>query len=180
TQLCWAWRYTAPCCPSKAAQVLEAILDLGLSPEQARSPFIAQMLQETGLRRGRATAKAQDVSLYAGEAADEGKRWMRVPVLSERVSADWSHAEAEAWGGGSDRLFLGTNVLAFLVNDQGEPSFRGRTLWIVNLGHAPVYLSSLSAGQANRELAPGREELFPVTESTTGVPVSVKYRRPLR
>jgi hypothetical protein len=186
TQLCWAWRYTEPRCPSKTKQVLEAILDGGMSPEQARSPFLKQLLQENGLRAPRATAQAHDVALYAGEAADEGKSWMRVPLSGSELG-DWTVAEAMAWGGGSDRLFMGTNVLAFLVNAQGEPSFKGRALWIVNLGNSPAYLSSLAAGQANRELAPGHEELLPVSESslergdcTTGVPLSVKHRRNLR
>ena len=186
TQLCWAWRYTEPRCPSKTKQVLEALLDVGFSAEQTRSPFLSQMLQETGLRASRTPAKAQDVSLYAGEAADEGRNWMRVPLISGD-RGDWTVAEAMAWGGGSDRLFIATNVLAFLVNAQGEPSFKGRTLWIVNLSPNPVYLTSLATGQANRELAPGREELLPVSDGclekgdcTTGVPLSIKYRRNMR
>ncbi|HVR87531.1 MAG TPA: hypothetical protein VMU54_24610 [Planctomycetota bacterium] len=185
TQLCWAWRYTEPCCPSKTRQVLDAILDGGLTPEQARSPFLTQLLQENGLRAPRATANVHEVALCAGESADEGKSWMRVP-LHGGGRGDWTVAEATAWGGGSDRLFVGTNVLAFLVNARGEPSFKGRALWIVNLGNSPAYLSSLAAGQANRELAPGHEELLPVSECslergdcTTGVPLSVKHRRSL-
>ncbi|HLY73714.1 MAG TPA: hypothetical protein VKU80_06305 [Planctomycetota bacterium] len=186
TQLCWAWRYTEPCCPSKTKQVLESILGVGMSPELARSPFLAQLLQEYGLRAPRNASRAQDVALCAGEAAEEVKAWMRVPLTSGGLG-DWTLAEAMAWGGGSDRLLLGTNVLAFLVNAQGEPSFKGRALWIVNLGNSPVYLSSLAAGQANHALAPGQEELLPLSESflergdsTTGVPLNVKYRRSLR
>jgi len=187
TQLCWAWRYTEPRCPSKTKQVLEALLGAGFSAEQARSPFLNQLLQENGLRAvPRTTVGVQDVSLYAGESADEGRSWMRVPLISGE-QGDWTVAEALAWGGGSDRLFTGTNVLAFLVNAQGEPSFKGRSLWIVNLSPNPVYLTSLATGQANRELAPGREALLPVSECslergdcTTGVPLSVKYRRNLR
>ncbi|HEV3027776.1 MAG TPA: hypothetical protein VG457_09400 [Planctomycetota bacterium] len=185
TQLCWAWRFTEPRCPSKTRQILEAILDAGITPEQARSPFLTQLLQENGLHAPRTTANVHDVALYAGESAEEGKSWMRVP-LSKGERGDWTVADATAWGGGSDRLFVGTNVLAFLVNARGEPSFKGRALWIVNLGNSPAYLSSLAAGQANRELAPGHEELLPVSEgslergdSTTGVPLSVKYRRNL-
>jgi len=185
-QLCWAWRYTEPRCPSKTKQVLEALLDAGFTVEQTRSAFLSQMLQENGLRAPRTTARGQDVSLYAGESADEGRSWMRVPLISGG-SGDWTVAEAMAWGGGSDRLFISTNVLAFLVNAQGEPSFKGRSLWIVNLSPSPVYLTSLATGQANRELAPGREELLPVSECslekgdcTTGVPLSIKYRRNIR
>lgn len=185
TQLCWAWSHTEPRCPSKAKQVLQSTVNLGLTPDQARSPFMVQLMRETGVR---AEAKAQDMSLYAGEAADEGKSWMRVPLTGERGEiGGWIVAEATAWGGGSDRLLMGTNVLAFLVNCQGEPSYKGRILWIVNLGNSPVYLTSLAAGQANRELAPGREELLTVVDCavdggscTTGVPLSVKYRRNLR
>ena len=183
TQLCWAWRYTEPRCPSKTKQVLESILNLGMSPEMARSPFLTQLLQEYGLHAARSAARSEDVALCAGEAADMVKSWMRVPLISGE-QGDWTQVEAMAWGGGSDRLLVGTNVLAFLVNARGEPSFKGRALWIVNLGKSPVYLSSLAVGQANRELAPGLEELLPLAESslergdsTTGVPLSVKYRR---
>jgi len=186
TQLCWAWRYTEPRCPAKTKQVLEALLDGGMTPEQARSPFLTQLLQEHGLHAPRAAAPVRDVALYAGESADEGKSWMQVPLLGGE-KGDWTVAEATAWGGGSDRLFVGTNVLAFLVNARGEPGFKGCALWIVNLGKSPVYLSSLAAGQGNRELAPGHEELFPVSQGsldrgdcTTGVPLTVKYRRTLR
>lgn len=184
TQLCWAWRYTQPTCAPKARQVFQSLVDVGLDAERARSPFVMQMQKETGVRAG---AKTQDLALYAGETADVVKTWMSVPLGGRRETGDWLVAEASAWGGGSDRLFLGTNVLAFLVNCQGEPSFKGRILWIVNLGTNPVYLTSLAAGQANRELAPGREESFTVIDcalergdSTTGVPLSVKYRRTIK
>jgi len=185
-QLCWAWRYTEPVSGPKARQVLSSMIDAGIAPEQARTPFIAQLLQETGLRAGRISPK--DISLYAGEGSDEGKSWMRVPLAGERAEqGDWTVAEASAWGGGSDRLFIGANVLAFLVNAQGEPSFKGRALWIVNLSAAPVYLTSIATGQNNRELLPGHEELLPVSDCslergdcTTGVPLSVKHRRTLR
>jgi len=185
TQLCWAWRYTEPRCPSKTKQVLEALMDAGFSGDQSRSPFLSQMMQEYGLRAPRSSARAQDVSLYAGEAGDEGRSWMRVPLFGGETG-DWTVSEAVAWGGGSDRLFFGTNVLAFLVNGQGEPSFKGRALWIVNLGQSPVYLTSLATGQANRQLAPGHEELLTVSDGslekgdcTTGVALSIKHRRNL-
>ncbi|MGH9388677.1 MAG: hypothetical protein ACRD1Z_03615, partial [Vicinamibacteria bacterium] len=126
-QLCWAWRYTEPRCPSKAKQVLEAMADVGMTAAQAKSTFIAQMLQETGLRGG---ARRQEIHLYAAESADDAKSWFRVPLSGDRrETGDWTVADVNAWGGGSDRLFLGTNVLAFLVNAQGEPSFRGSHLW---------------------------------------------------
>jgi hypothetical protein len=179
-QLCWAWRQTEPKSPSKVKQVLQALLESAPDSDQARSTFIAQLVRETGVRP---EPRRNDIHLYAGENADYAKSWMQVlPPGDRRESKDWSVAEANAWGGGTDRLFLGTNVLAFLVNAQGEPSFRGTQLWIVNLGTSSVHLTSLDAGQNNRELAPGRDEIFPLVSATpvTGIPLSVRYRRTLR
>lgn len=182
-QLCWAWRYTAPCSPAKMKQVLEAMLESGADAEQRQSAFIVQMIRETGLRPAPASARSQEIHLMAGEHAAEPRRWLQVPLAGERrETGDWTTAEACAWGGGSDRLLTGTNVLAFLVTEQGEPSFRGNHLWIVNLGASPVYLTSLAAAQNNHELTPGRDELLPLVsaEPTTGIPLQVRYRRTIR
>jgi hypothetical protein len=123
--------------------------------------------------------------MYAGEEAGDARAWLRVPFAGDRAGrGDWAVAEANAWGGGTDRLFLSSRVLAFLVNARGEPSFRGDRLWICNLGDAPVYLTSLAVGQNSFELVPGRPELLPLVslrfggaETTTGIPLSVRYRR---
>ena len=185
-QLCWAWRQTDPRSPQKAKQVLEAMLESGTGAEQARSAFIVQMIREYGIRaevRVAPSVRPQEIQLMAGESVSDVKRWLQVPPPGERrLTSEWAVAEANAWGGGSDRLFLGTNVLAFLVNAQGEPSFRGSHLWICNLGTAPVYLTSLAVGQNNRELLPGEEEIFsPLSpETVTGIPVSVRHLRPAR
>lgn len=184
-QLCWAWRYTEPANPAKAGQVLASMVDAGMSADMARTPFIAQLLKENGLRLPKNPVRAQDVSLFAGETADAGRSWLRLPLAGDAsVRGDWALADVQAWGGGSDRLLIATNVLAFVVNCQGEPSFRGRSLWIVNLGAAPVYLSAPATGHSNYELLPGREELLTVSDcalergdSTTGVSLSIKYRR---
>jgi hypothetical protein len=187
TQLCWAWRYTEPVSLGKARQVLEAMLESGI---KTSSPFVADLIRETGLRAAggsSGSARREVFQLYAGESAEDSRRWMRVPADSEfRETGTWIVSEAGAWGGGTDRLFLSANVLAFLVNAQGEPSFRGDRLWICNLGASPVTLTSLSVGQNNRELEPGREEIFPLAqgaekaESATCIPLSVRYRRMLR
>lgn len=185
-QLCWAWRQTEPRSPQKAKQVLEAMLESGAGDAQAKSAFIVQMIREYGIRaevRVAPSVRRQEIQLMAGESASDVKRWLQVPPAAERrLTSEWAVAEANAWGGGSDRLFLGTNVLAFLVNAQGEPSFRGNHLWICNLGTAPVYLTSLAIGQNNRELLPGEEEIFSQLspEATTGIPVSVRHLRPAR
>ncbi len=156
------------------------MIDGGLAPGQAKSAFIAQMLAECGLRAD-AAPKRQEIHLYAAEGADDGKRWLQIALAGERRETnDWIVSEANVWGGGSDRLFLGTNVLAFLVNSQGEPSFRGTHLWICNLGSSPVYVTSLATGQNNRELLHGRDEVVPLAESGTGIPLSVRCRRTLR
>jgi hypothetical protein len=182
-QLCWAWRQTEPRSPQKAKQVLEAMLDSGSGPEQAKSAFILQMIREYGIRAEIRVARTYEIQLMAGETSSDVKRWLQVPAAADRrLTNEWAVAEANAWGGGSDRLFLGTNVLAFLVNAQGEPSFRGNHLWICNLGTAPVYLTSLAVGQNNRELLPGQEEVFSQlsSETTTGIPVHVRHLRPAR
>lgn len=184
-QLCWAWRYTEPRCVSKAKGVLEAMLESGAGAAQVNSAFIVQMMRETGLRAPTAGARFQEIQMYAAEPADAARRWLQVPLNGDRrETGDWAVAEANAWGGGSDRLLLTTNVLGFLVNAQGEPSFRGDHLWIVNLGASPVYLTSLALGQNNRELSPGQEEVLPLAgsgfgtaEPTTGIPLTVRYRR---
>ena len=178
-QLCWAWRQTEPRSPQKAKQVLEAMLESGAGAEQVRSAFIVQLIRETGVRVP-SSGRSHEIQLYAGESAEPLKRWLQVPLGGDRrPTGEWTVADANAWGGGSDRLLLGTNVLAFLVNAQGEPSFRGTHLWICNLGTSPVYLTSLAAGQSNRELLPSQEETFPLlsSEPTTGVPVSVRHLR---
>lgn len=191
SQLCWAWRYTKPCALAKVRQVLLAMSESGVRPGKAQSAFIAQMIKETGLPADTGSREAsdrQDVQMYAGETADEAKRWLWVPPLDERRDTrDWVVGEGNAWGGGSDRLVIATNVLVFLVNAEGEPCYRGNRLWISNLGESPVYFTSLDVGSSNRELLPGREEVLPVTalgaakgEFTTGIPVSVKFHRPLR
>jgi hypothetical protein len=187
-QLCWAWRYTEPRCPAKAKQVLEAMLETGAAPDQAKSAFVAQLLRETGLHADAIGSRRQEIQMYAGEQADASKRWLQVPLAGERrETGDWAVTEANAWGGGSDRLFLGANVLAFLVNAQGEPSFRGSHLWICNLGTSSVDVTSLATGLSHRELSPGQEEVLPLvtaafekSESTTGIPLSVRHRRTVR
>lgn len=187
-QLCWAWRYTEPRSPAKAKQVLESMLESGVSPERASSTFVVQMIRETGLRVPTPGSRRQEIHFYAAECADDSKPWLQVAMHGgRRETGDWAAAEANAWGGGSDRLFTTTNVLAFLVNDQGEPSFRGTHLWICNLGASTAYLTSLAAGQSNRELTPGREEVLPLApaggdriESATGIPLNVRYRRTVR
>jgi hypothetical protein len=188
-QLCWAWRYTQPCCLPKATQILEVMIQSGVGQDQFRSAFMSQLLRETGLRADVMPTRAggrQEIPLYAAEESEAARRWLRVPAAGEpRDAQDWMVAEANAWGGGTDRLYLATNVLAFLVNDQGEPCFRGRRLWLCNLGTATIYYSSPVVGASNRELLPGQEELLPVAgletgKSVTGIPLSVRYRRTIR
>jgi hypothetical protein len=133
----------------------------------------------------RARKIRQEISLYAEEVADDSRPWLRLtPAVDPSPAAGWAVAEAGAWGGGSDRLLLATSVLVFLVNSKGEPSFRGDQLWICNLGASPAYLTSLAVGRNNHELLPGREEIIPLSrcglkkaELTTGIPLTIRYRR---
>jgi len=189
-QLSWAWRYTEPVCLPKAKQVLGAMTESGLVPTKAPPAFLADMLRETGLSAGGRPAAGggrEEIRLYAGESAEDSKQWMRVPRGSGAPeTSSWLVSEAGPWGGGTDRLWLSANVLAFLVNAQGEPSFRGDRLWVCNLGASPVYLTSPSVGQQNRELLPGREEILPLargtekSESVTSIPLWVRHRQAVR
>ena len=107
-QLCWAWRYTEPRCPAKVKQVLQSMLEHGAAPAQENSPFIAQLIRETGLRReaiARKSPPVHDIRLYAADHAEENRAWLRVPLNGDRrEGGDWVVSEANAWGGGSDRL----------------------------------------------------------------------------
>jgi len=166
------------------------MVESGSASMKAPSSFVVDMIRETGLRAdslSAGSARREVIQYYAGESAEDSKQWMRVSPGSDwRESGSWLVSEASAWGGGTDRLFLSANVLAFLVNARGEPSFRGDRLWICNLGASPVHLTSLSVDQQNRELLPGREEVLPLAqggekaELVTCIPLSIRHRRMVR
>jgi hypothetical protein len=190
-QLCWAWSHTEPRSPSKAKQVLGELLEVGAASEYAGSAFIVQKVRETGFDPREIPAGAlsrQEIGLDGGGSGAEVKDWLQVPLAGKvRVMPDWAVFEANAWGGGNDRLFFNTHVLAFLVNAKGEPSFRGTHLWICNLGTSPVYLTSLATRQNNRELRPGQMELLAVnahaferSNVTTEIPLSIRHHRIIR
>jgi len=184
-QLWLAWRYAEPRSAGKAAQVLESLLELGWKPGVTMPSPSVPHLQERGSGTRVPAAAVRDVQLCAGETAEEPRRWLRVPSTRQvRAIGDWVITEANAWGGGSERLFLGADVLAFLVNERGEPSFRGTRLWVCNLGDTPVYLTSVLLGLGNRELAPGREDLVSIPSDgllksapVTEVPLRVRHPR---
>jgi len=169
-QLASAWRHGDPRDPDRARQNIEAFLRSGPPAHLARSPAVAQLIRELGAR--------------PEAAPGGGASWMRErPTrVDSPALPDWATVEATAWGGGNDRLWQASGVLAFVVNAEGEPSLRGRALWIRNCGRTPVYYTSMAAGRTHRELLPGREELVPLSfsasEFTTGVPVSVRYALP--
>jgi hypothetical protein len=174
-QLASAWRHTEPRDLDRARQNLESLVRSGASSELAGSPGVAQMIRELGAR--------------ADEAPGGGASWTRErPAKSERSVPsfpDWAVIDVTAWGGGNDKLWQAAGVLAFVVNAEGEPSLRGRALWIRNCSRTPVYYTSLAAGRTQHELLPGREERVPLQfaaadkdPSTTGVAVSVRYLLP--
>ena len=188
-QLCWAWRCTEPRSPVKARRALEAMFDRGLSPEMAKSEFLREMIAEAARSdhdpRGRRRSP-QEIGLgIEEEPADERSGWLQISSVDAppAVATGWIVTEATAWAGGSDRLLFATGVLAFLVNDRGEPCYRGRQLWIRNCSSSPVYYTSSHTGLANHELLPGAEELRPVEShaldengNTTGIPLTVRFR----
>jgi len=183
-QLCWAWSCTEPRSPMKAQQALKAMRDLGLTPELARSEFISQMIADGGARADVRTERTPWRLIGMNSA------WLKMAsnahdaIAPGRSAADaWAVLGGTAWGGGSEKLLIATSVLAFLVNDQGEPSFRGRFLWLRNCGTASVYYSSTATGHANQELGPGMEALQPIdrhsldeNQVTTGIPIMIRFR----
>jgi len=196
-QLCWAWRCAEPRSPGKAHQVLKAMLDLGLTPELEKSDFLRQMIAEAGMRTeagpdGRIRRRREEV-LANSDTGRVAERFGWLPSAPDALDAygvrgdeggsSSAALDTTVWGGGSDKFLLATHVLVFLVNTQGEPSFRGRALWIRNCGTATIYYSSPATGHVHRELAPGAEELQPVTphsldenQSTTGIPLTIRLR----
>jgi hypothetical protein len=93
--------------------------------------------------------------------------------------------EGTVWGGGHDRLYLNTGLLAFVTDERGLPTFRGTHLRALNAGEGTVFLTAQSAGEFHRALKPGEEILRPIDLSavgtgrfTTGIPVTVRLGRP--
>jgi hypothetical protein len=186
-----AWCHTPPVSPSKAKQVLESMLECGVEPRSTSSASLAQMIRDAGLRAHpgwKGAGRLQGIQMYAGESAEAARRWLQIPELGgSGAIAGWCVNEANAWGGGSDRLVQSTGVLAFLVNAQGEPTFRGDHLWICNLGTSPAYVTSTDIGRSNYELVPGQEETIPLAsaglkqaEPTTGISLAVRSWRRAR
>jgi hypothetical protein len=102
-------------------------------------------------------------------------------VLQPTVVHGLAEEAGTVWGGGHDRLYLTTGLLAFLTNERGEPAYRGTHLRVRNAGKATVYVTARSAGEFHREVKAGEEFLRPVDlqaagggRFVTGVDVTVR------
>ena len=119
-------------------------------------------------------------------AAGESTR-PAVAAVADPKEGFWLEERGTVWAGGHDRLFLTTGVLAFLVDESGEPVFRGTHLWIMNLDARTAYVSCGPASVYNRGLKPGEAFLAPIDMRvvgtgtfTTGVDLTVRaWRRPV-
>ncbi len=124
-------------------------------------------------RHAEATGKAGLAEELVREAGTKG-----VSGATGKAGGVSVMAEGTAWAGGNDRILEASGVLAFVVNEAGEPVFRGRRLWIRNGNERAVTVSVAAAGVAHRELAPGQEatvELSPGEDPTSGIDLQVRY-----
>lgn len=163
-----AWRTQEPRDPERARANLEAFLRSSPPEELLRSALVLAAKREVPARP-------------EPPALGGGSRWATsrpVDISYREDSGRWSVLEVTAWAGGNDRLWQAAGVLAFLVNDQGEPCLRGSALWMRNLGAHSVFYSLPEAGHILRELAPGQEEFVALHASRggTGVTLAVRFR----
>ena len=103
------------------------------------------------------------------------------PTLQPSMVDGLVEEQGTVWGGGHDRLYLATGLLAFLTDGRGTPSFRGTQLRLRNAGERSVFVTVPSAGELHRELKPGEEILRPLIlepRPVTGVDVTVRQGRP--
>jgi hypothetical protein len=160
-QLCWSWRTMEPRDPQKVRESVERLYRAGPTPEMAQSEF----LKGSGVaERGGAAIAFDPVTTPSWDAP------------APRPHGDFATVESKAFGIGNDRLWLATRVLAFLVNSEGEPSFRGDRLWIRNCGSRPIYYTSGGARQLNREVPPGGEETRALDGGELVTEVDLKVR----
>jgi hypothetical protein len=162
-----AWKTAEPRDPERVRSNLEAFLNSAPPADLRRSALVAEAMRETPPR--------------AEPAPGGGDGWTvrrDVEISYRDEESRESILEVTAWAGGNDRLWQAAGVLAFLVNDRGEPSMRGTALWIRNLSARPVVYSAPDAGRVHRELAPGQEELVPLVSgrNPTGVTLTVRFR----
>jgi hypothetical protein len=163
-----AWRAAEPRDPERARSNLEAFLRSAPPADLLRSALVAEAMRETPPR-------AEAPTPGGGDGWATG---CDIEISYREKDGRWSVLEVTAWAGGNDRLWQASGVLAFLVNDRGEPSMRGSALWIRNLGSRTVLYSVPESGCVLRELAPGQEELVPLrtAREVTGVKLEVRFR----
>jgi hypothetical protein len=120
----------------------------------------------------RSAARAADHDAAYRRAGGTAKTpFSEAPAPEARAAAPLSGLQEEegtVWGGGHDRLFLATGLLAFLTDEHGGPVFRGTHLRLRNAGRETLFVTARSAGQYHRELAPGAEFLCRVEPSSAG------------
>lgn len=163
-----------------ARTVIEGLLERSrlrdLAAEVRQQLALSWRLQEPiSAERARRVAAGQPSGILASAVAEPGQ------------DGFWLEERATVWAGGHDRLYLTTGVLAFLVDEGGEPVFRGTHVWVRNLDIRTAYVSCGPASVYNRALRPGEALLAPIDlrvvgagTFTTGVDVTVRaWRRPV-
>ncbi|HXG60799.1 MAG TPA: hypothetical protein VNO22_05475 [Planctomycetota bacterium] len=162
-----AWRTAEPRDPERVRTNLDAFLRSSPPEDLRRSTLVAQAMRET---------PPQPEPAPGGGDGWAVRRDVEISYRDEESRE--TLLEVTAWAGGNDRLWQAAGVLAFLVNDRGEPSMRGTALWIRNLSARTVIYSAPEAARVHRELAPGQEELVPLVpgRDATGVALTVRFR----
>lgn len=182
-RLALSWNFVEPRNLARVRTHLEALARLGVTDAMANSALLREMALLTGVQmspRGRSGADEPVLACDASSADGGAVMGQRVaPDLDDGAPATPAEAMgATVWGGGNDKLLDATGVLAFLVNDRGEPSFHGRNLWIRNASGRTVLYSVPGADVLLRELPPGEEERVALdarTTDTTGIEVTVRF-----
>lgn len=179
-RLAVSWNFLEPRSPSKVRGHLEAMARAGMTEEMAGSTILREMARATGVEVRWTAARREDVRACDATPADGGRMEQRgMPAARPDVRGPGAASlelAATAWGGGNDRLLQASGVLAFVVNESGEPVFRGRHLWVRNGSDRAVTLTVPEAGVSHRELKPGAEEMLALHgPATSGIDLSVRY-----
>jgi hypothetical protein len=168
-RLALSWHLIEPRSLIKAKANLEALAEVGMPSEMAQSKVLQDIAFLTGARL--------DPEAQAAGSSRQISYEEKAPWASSILREQKGEMEFTVWGGGCDRLLNETGVLAFLMNDLGEPMLYGRQLWIRNESSFMVVYSVPAADVVLRELRPGDEELIPLradTKIATGIDLKIR------
>lgn len=175
-RLALSWQFVEPQLPARVRTNLEALAELGWRPERENATLLLQMASMTGSRTDRASRRSASGDAAVGQiSSDPGRQpW------ASTLDGLWEELQCGVWGGGNDLLLMSTGVLAFLVNQRGEPVHHGSHLWIRNESGQTVAYSVPVGDIFLRELPPGGEEMIAVLPSkrtTTEIALAIRSAR---